>query len=205
METKLNQSKTIFKTNLPGWMGLNLKPIDVNCKISFENWKEQHASLIKGENIALQEKEYLKYLKKRRRDSKMSPGTAASISLRYEKSLKTSKLSKSNTPFLNDLYRTAYASTDFMVSMIDAFESWCKQNSFKPNESSFTEFGTLVKEDLSISKEINMGIHKFSYNFYNLRDIQSLPLTPPNRDLNDNFSNLSWLINDNKINETKNK
>ena len=148
-------------------------------------------------NFAKQEKQYLTYLKKRRRNVKMSPGTAATVSIKCETSFKSCKMKSNTKPFLKDMYRTAYAATDFMIHMIDSFETWCNQMGLEENEVSFQRFGNIVEEDLPISKEINDGINKFSYNFTNLRSLQPWPDSPPNEytvSLNNEFSNLSWSI-----------
>lgn len=199
MDKKLIPSLTPFKTKSKGWMNLNLRPVDVNCKNSFQEWKAKYGkfSRKKKYNLAKQEKQYLTYLKKRRRNVKMSPGTAATVSIKCEKSFKSCKMKKNTNSFLMDMYKTAYAATDFMISMIDSFETWCNQIGLEANQESFEHFGGKVEEDLPISKEINNGINKFSYNFTNLRDIQPWPETPPNEytvSLNDEFTNLSWSI-----------
>jgi hypothetical protein len=199
MEKKLIPSITPFKTKSKGWMNLNLRPVDVSSKLSFEEWKEKYGkfSRKKKYNLAKQEKQYLTYLKKRRRNVKMSPGTAATVSIKCEKSFKSCKMKSNTKPFLMDMYKTAYAATDFMIHMIDSFETWCNQMGVEENELSFQKFGNIVEEDLPISKEINDGINKFSYNFTNLRTFQPWPDTPPNQytvSLDNEFSNLSWSI-----------
>lgn len=165
-------ARRLFMAENEGWMGFGFLPVKVWETSSIRLF----SSVAPNNTTKFDEKKYRGCI----RNCKGSPSTRAGIAL-YLSSDKP-QLAKHLYPFKGNwkeekqvtekphnfhsaMVTTAVACSNFMVSMLEFWDSWCEARGIERNEENFLKFAYDVLPDMDMAKDIMHYMYIFSTSF----------------------------------------